>query len=96
MMLLINTKTGANVREMRLPDGPTPRVGEVLEFPALAPECGGLGTFLVTEVTWHMEDGRLSAQVSALAAPPSDSSRRLRLREAGWMAPAQSAEEPEQ
>lgn len=90
MRLILESKNGAQVRDMQLPDGPTPRVGEVLAFPELAEWCGGLHTFLVLDVCWLVVDGRLSPEVTALATSP-DENRHYRLAERGWLAPLPEA-----
>lgn len=91
MRLLIEAKNGALVRDMTLPNGPTPRVGEVLAFPDLAPECGGLHTFLVLDVCWLLEEGRLSPEIQARACDPVPN-RAFRLAEMGWLAPLPTEE----
>jgi hypothetical protein len=86
MRLILESKNGAQVRDMQVPNGPTPRVGEVLAFPELSEHCGGLHTFLVLDVCWMMVDGQLSPEVIARATSP-DENRYFRLAEAGWLPP---------
>ena len=93
MRLLIHTKNMSLVKDMTLPDGPTPRVGEVLAFPDLADDCGGLHTFLVIDVTWLLIDGRLSPEIEAMATDPS-ANRHHRLAERGWLPPIPSTRRP--
>jgi hypothetical protein len=90
MRLMLETKNGALVLDTVLPDGPTPRVGEVLAFPGLAESCGGLHTFLVLDVCWLVVDGRLSPELTARATSP-DANRYYRLAELGWLAPIPEA-----
>lgn len=86
MKLLLHTKNMSLVQEIDLPDGPTPRVGEVLAVPHLAADCQGLDTFLVLDVTWVLNSGRLVAEVTARAAVPEDQ-RFIELASSGWLAP---------
>ena len=86
MRLMLESKNGATVLDTTVPDGATPRVGEVLAFPDLAESCDGLHTFLVLDVCWLMVGGRLSPEVTARATSPIEN-RHHRLAELGWLPP---------
>lgn len=89
---MLYKKNGSTLaREMALPDGPTPRVGEVIALPDLTNDCGGLHTFLVLDVCWLLKDGRLTPELTARACEPVHHRQEF-LAEMGWLAPAPTAE----
>lgn len=86
----IHGKHFAHIRDVTLEATAPPRVGEYIEPTAELMEWTQRLPLLVTEVRYRMEDGGLSAMVTAVARGDDSATHRLLLlQEQGWLEPGE-------
>lgn len=86
----IRSKNFAHIREVTIEATAPPRVGEYIEPTAELMEWTQRLPLLVTEARYRMEDGGLSAMVTAVARGDESATHRLLLlQEQGWLEPGE-------
>lgn len=88
IILNINTKNNAHIREVTVESTAPPRVGEYIDPPAELLEWTQRLPLLVTDVRYRLGDGALSAFVTCHARGDDSNTHRLQLlQEQGWTQP---------
>jgi hypothetical protein len=87
MTLEVFSKNFSLTKTLELPDGPVPRVGDVIGAYQDVGYLQGNQTLMVHEVEYALRDNRLQPVIRAHACGDPSDNRRLLLEEQGWLQP---------
>lgn len=87
LVLEVFSKNFALTSTTELPDGPVPRVGDVIGVYQDVGHLQGMQTLLVHEVEYALRDNRLTPVIRAHASGGEPADRQRVLEEHGWLQP---------